>query len=1112
MSERATQEQQAAIRSDAHTICVDAGAGSGKTRVLIARLVDLIERKGVQLDEIVAITFMEKAAAEMKARLRDAFRKKASAQPEEAARWRELERRTDGARISTIHGFCLGFLRENALHIGLDPDFTMLGDADAELLVRESITQGLHALFEQRDQAVLRLAAELNGAQLYQVLRQMLRQARVLERVASPAVYSDPAKLHAHWQRALKRERRRQLETLHHNPDVRYWLREMEALDGACENPEHNREQFRRLIMSSLRVILDGATPDAAAQALQRIADVDLKKGRKARGDWALDDAAYDAFKKLTDEIRKYAKAVLDDSMDPVIEETAASRTADLWHVYRAIREHHDAAKAARNALDFDDLIARTQAWLEDADDLRRRTAAGIRHLLIDEFQDTDASQLAIARALNSAPNGPDLFIVGDAKQSIYLFRGAEVEVFHHQRQESQEKLALAKNFRSLPDVLSFVNHFFHETGLLAAVGDYAGIEAARQSADKPRVEFLLPVPAQGDLAGDLRRKEAELIARRIAQMCGEEAPLSVNDPETGQARPACFADVAVLTRAMSQLHIYEEALRTLRIPYLVTGGGGFYERQEVLDVLNLLKTVLDPWDEAALFAYLRSPIAALSDDDLVRAGMKNGIAAAFAHDAIPPGLDAPDRWQRARELIEGLRAVREQPLPVFLRHVLETTQYEAILLAQHLGLQRASNLRKLMQLADSFTRTQPPTLRAFVAYLDDVRSEAVREGDAPMQSDGAGAVHIMTIHKAKGLEFPVVFLPDIARSPGGGRDLPLTLHRDVGFALKVTDSDGQRTAPAIAKAIDARVKAEELAEHARVLYVAMTRARDHLVLAGADTGRMRRSWLEAFDRQYDVCTREGGGGFRGAGWAATVLHTLPESAPLGADKAQTVLPAAHVLRQRIAPVQGDGASRAVSVSRLLDMAGGTIGGDDAIAPHTRPGRLDPRVRGNLAHALFEWWHCADNTPPDIGGLLRQHPVPLTMRAAVHEDLEAIAARFAASDLAKQLCADPNPLREAGFLYALDAALIAGTIDLLLSDGTIVDYKTGGIHERTAARYALQLRLYALTVRDLIGLTPRVGILWYVDQGEAHEVDLAPAHLEETRATMAHILEPEREK
>jgi len=1107
---KGTPAQQEAVTSRSRYLCVDAGAGSGKTRVLVERVVDLLAGRCAKLDEIVAITFTDKAAAEMKARLRAAFRQHAPPDdPAAMSYWRDLERRVETARISTIHAFCTGLLREHALQVGADPDFTVLAEAEATLLRTEVVRDTVHALLEADDEAAVRAGAALGTGQLMRLLETMLNKRALLERLRDRFPLEDPGALVRAWAQTVEAEWKARLERVKDGGEWAGLRDDLAAFEGQCTKASAKREVMRVAMIAAIEEVVAGAGPTRAAALLEGLA------GLKASGAKSANWPSNEVFKRLgalEGRVVDLAKAHAPPVVDAAVEREAARLTCDFHAVYEKVAAAFHDAKTARTGLDFDNLIADALTMLRERDQVRARVARGIKHLLIDEFQDTDSAQLAIARLLAEAPGGPALFIVGDAKQSIYDFRGAEVDVFQQEKGAARDVVRLDKNFRSLPDVMAFVNEFFATTGLLEAVEpQYHPLETHRSSAQACRVEFLVPEREDGGNADAYRRREAESIAARIAALCGGTAAATVYDNGLAAERPADYGDVAILFRSMKSVHLYEEPLRTHAIPYQVVAGAGFYERQEILDVRNVLTVAVDPWNEMALLGFLRSPLAGLSDDALVRLCRDHGLVEAFRGDAAPDGL-APDQASRlaeARGLVASLRAHAELPLPAFLRFFLGRTGFEAILLGQYLGVQKACNVRKLLDLAGDFARTRPPSLGAFVQYLEEMaHHEEIREGEAAAGPESAGVVTLMTIHKAKGLEWPVVVIPDCSREFTRVSAQAVAVHRRFGLVAKVTDAIGNTAEPAIFDAMKRDRRAVEQAERARLLYVAMTRARDWLILSGAPEAK-KGTWLESFDAAYGVLDRADGEHLEGRGWQACVRRR-----PATADAKPPVTPEAapadrEALEKRAGPVEPRSrAQRTFSVTALLNvMAFPCEDGLSAAPSRAALAGLPAPKRGELVHRLLERWDGAADVVPVIESIVRRAGVGLGLRRPVREMLADVAARFAESSLGARMVRDGVTAREAPFALRVGNALVTGAIDAILADGTVVDYKTGARRPADHARYEAQLCLYAEAMRTLFAKAPPGAVLYYVDADEVCDVDIAPARVEAVMAQARAAIE-----
>ena len=1101
-----TPEQRAAIKSRARLICVDAAAGSGKTRILVERIVHLLEHGDARLDEIVAFTFMEKAAAEMKSRLRARFRERAlhpDATPDEATRWRGFERGVDGARVSTIHGFCMSVLRENALRLGADPDAAVLGDGEADLLAQQAVTETLHAMLRESDPHALRLVVEYGSGAAGRALSEVLRRRAAFRDLCGTLPMDDPAALLFEWRRRCAAEFERRLLGLGHSWELHGLLGRLRALDGFCPDDNPDPRALRRRTARDAFAAIAAGIPDAERirSLLEGVLAID---GRANKRFWA-DLEAFETAADLEKEFKKLIVKTLQpfEAKDPQTDADAAQLAVSFAAVARRVIEAHDAAKRAMNVMDFDDLIDRTRTALRDDPALCARVAGGIRYLLVDEFQDTDRVQYAIAESLAGCPDGPALFVVGDPKQSIYLFRGADVALFGDVRARAGgNALPLTKNFRSLPDVLGFVNNLFFRSGLLAAVEDYKGIATHRAAVgDAPRIEVFVPRPDAGGKAlkvDEQAQAEAEYLARRVRAMVESTTPLMVG--EAGALRPAGYGDIAVLFRKATHTPLYEEALRQAGVPYCRAAGEGFYERQEIMDVLHLLKAVTDPWNEPALLAFLRSPMAGLSDDEIVRLRMAGGVARAFHAESVPEGFTRSQRLSDIRTLLKELRGIAELPCGAFLRRALETTRFESVLMGQYQGLQKVSNLRKLVGAADAFARRGTAGLRGFVQYVDDLRSGTAREGDANLQAEGGDAVVLLTVHKAKGLEFPVVFVAGMGGT-GGAKARALPMHTALGMALNPEDEDGEKAKCAMAMAVSDRNAREEEAEEARTLYVALTRARDYLVLMGPSEPKPT-SWFGVVDRVFGVADMEEGGAISGKTWRGVVHRDLPEAPPAPHVSASNAEVDVERLRARILPVPVAGAPerRLFSVSEVLNQifgdggeeerGGGATGERRQTPEEDRAGRSFAMARGTLAHRLFEDWDFAADAPPDLDELVKEARLGLANRARLREELESMVARFRKCSLYARLAADGALRREEAFVLTLGGAAVRGTIDALLHDGTVIDFKTGMLDEKKAERYKVQLALYAVAVSRLLGKKPAEGLLYYADHGEVVTVAL----------------------
>jgi len=748
-------QQEAATRLDVH-LAVTAGAGSGKTRTLVARYLNFLAR-GVPLRALIAITFTEKAAREMRARIRsevEAWLRR----PEPAPEAGELLAELDSARIGTIHALCADLLRLHPAEAGVDPLFAV-------------VEEGVAATWQaQAIQAALAWAADdPQAAPLFGVFKEReletVLQALLTGRLEAAPRLQTPAPL-ATWEAALAR-------WLDQALGAPAWVEAMETLGAhAARKADDKLESARRAVLARWPAVEAARAArdwDAAFAALRALRGAISTAGQKGNWDAAALDAVRDALRTLRDHYDGALAPVIKDSAWALDQETAG-RLPALGRLFERALTEYQAAKAERNALDFDDLESQTVALLS----AHPRLAAdlGVRAVLVDEFQDTNERQRRIVYALarfnpplpegerpgvRGAGESANLFVVGDEKQSIYRFRGADVTVFRDLRADlvrgGGQALGLDLTFRAHAPLLAALEKLLRP--VMGEADDpgrpyrvpFAPLTACRAAPEKgrpPYIEFHLGL---GDSA-DGRRAAAEALAARLGEL-------------RAQANFG-WDDVALLFRASTNFPIYEAALAAADIPSVTVAGRGFYERPEIRDLLNALAALADPDDDLALAGLLRSPALGLTDADLFRLRFPDGDRPRPLYQSLSSHPD----FSTAAALIAELHALAGRlPVAELLKVFLDRTHYRALLQAEPRAGRLGRNVDKL--LADAH-RSRLVSVGDFLDYVAALRDVGAREGEAPADP-GGGAVQLMTVHKAKGLEFPLVVLADAGHDPRGG-------------------------------------------------------------------------------------------------------------------------------------------------------------------------------------------------------------------------------------------------------------------------------------------------------------------------------------------------------
>jgi ATP-dependent helicase/nuclease subunit A len=1075
-----TPEQTAAIDAGAIEVLLEAGAGSGKTGVMVERYCRLVCDQEVSPDAVLAFTFTDKAAAELRQRVRTALAQRAEAGSERAA---ELLATIGAAWVTTIHGFCNRLLAGHPVAAGIDPRFRVLDDAEAQRAAQDAFDQALEEFLAGGDPARERTVAAFDVGGLRTMV--VAAHAELRSRgIADPCLPEPP------------------------EPDLAAALRDAtEAARTALEECKPGGSQSA-LAERALEV-LDGADPPPDLDALAA-----LRTDSSAKS------------------LAEYRKAI----------DAAVARAAEAGEGGEAYRHldtllelfssRYAAVKERRAALDFEDLqilAARLLGRGELGESYRRR----FEHILVDEFQDTNRLQLGLIEALR----GPQtkLMAVGDELQSIYGFRHADLDVFRERRAAAErsaeaETLRLSGNFRAHPELIGVVNavgeKLLGDTYNPLRVGAAADGEPAGGG---PAAELLLTAqkgwdeeaielePATDATTPAAQLAEARFLAERLRELA-----------EAGVPR----GEMVVLLRAYTHLDAYEDSLERAGLHPYVVGGRGYWSQQQVGDVCALLATIANPLDDQALFGALASPACGITPDTLwlLRAASGRGRhiwpALELLADANPEAeLDDPERLEQIpeaelallREFATTLATLRRQaPHPTLadlIDAAIGATGYDLAVLTRGAGEARFANLRKLMRLAAEFEAREGRDLRGLLDFLAS-RAEAGVEAQAATAVEDHDGVRIMTVHSAKGLEFGVVAVPQLSRRLLAGTRTPaLTIGREpesprVGMQLR-------RLGAAAVNLYDQRELVEEqqrreAEEELRLFHVAATRARERLILSGVvkpEPGGNGSPGTPVIERIVDgfEIDRESGGtvvvpapepregleaSFAPAELAVRVSRASPERAAELRTRRREAReapdpgegPPPLLERRPPAPPRRPLSYTAIAAHEEANVAerGRT---SDYIAPTSATAMeaeqgIEATARGVAVHELLEWSQAHGWAEPDIelaacharaaGLALDPHRVDQLL-------LDPVRAWLAAPLLRDRVAVEGASARaEVSLLLDLSGTLLRGSIDLLVeragSPPLVVDYKTdrldGSSAEGRAAHYGVQRDIYALAVAE----------------------------------------------
>ena len=1160
-----TTEQRAAIECRKHSVALSAGAGCGKTFVLTQRFLSHLDSGNradsnrTRLSQLIAITFTDAAAREMRSRIRhacyDRLRNAETAEAQE--HWLRQLREIDAARISTIHAFCTSLLRSHAAQAGLDPTFGVLDQADADVLQYDVIDDVLRRKLANLDEPTLDLAAACGLARLKQQIAELLGHRH------------DPA--FQTWQHATPDDviaKWREWHAMYALPNavaeiaaaapISAMIRQLEWLDVP---PENDKLREARAALLDLLPRLERADPTLKDSHLQQIRELAKVQGVCGTKDWP--EGQYndyrDACKELRDLVDKHVPKPFDD--------IAACETArlglELLKLTAKVVESYDARKRALGKLDFDDLLAKAHALITSPEhvDLHGRLADDLRLLLVDEFQDTDKLQADLVTKLcGPGFDAGRLFFVGDFKQSIYRFRGAAPKVFRDLREQVKKagRLPLTLNFRSQPEILHFVNALFCDT--FASGGDaYERLRPSReQTTEPPAIEFLWTITPDKNNKGipgamrEARREEAKAIARRLrGLMESSTTELPIVDKLTKQPRPLDPGDVAILFRTLSDVQVYEEALREYGLDYYLVGGYAFYAQQEIFDVLNLLRAVASTADEVSLAGVLRSPFFSLADETLFwLVDTARSLNAGLLADRPPTQL-APEESAKvtvAAATIAHLRSIKDRvPIAALLNAALERTGYDAVLLAEFLGERKLANLNKLLERARHADQSGAIDLDGFITQLSQFIAREPKESLAATLPEAANVIRLMTIHHAKGLEFPLVIVPDLDRQPLL-RAPSAALHPDLGPLIPQPPDDDNDKITIGMTLYTALERREELEERKRMLYVAFTRAADYLILSTSLEAfdKPKSDWMqlivERFILENGKLIAELPAGYTAPQIRVTTdpktdhkpagrLHG-PDLLKLLDDAHKKAVRGLAPIPPEVAPIPVElTAQRQFSFSRLTGqlirtnaihtrpVAPGSAGGSApyfelATVKNSRQSRglsrefeataiVDPFSLGTLVHDVLE--RIDFGRLADIAAwcehLAPSHVIQNTEHAA--RLACSMIERFTASRRGRELAAATVIHREIDFLLAWPPGesnttgyYIQGVIDCLYQDAPgkwhILDFKTNDVTppqlSHVAKQYELQLHVYAIAAERVLGQSPTELTLHFLRPGAEHNI------------------------
>ncbi|MGD0999900.1 MAG: UvrD-helicase domain-containing protein [Candidatus Brocadiia bacterium] len=1066
------------------TFLVEAAAGTGKTTILVDRILSILRAGRASLREIAAITFTEKAAGELKVRLRQAVERELRDRPRQAdaARSQALSDALadlEGMSVSTIHAFCADLIHERPVEARVEPGFVVADELRASLILEEAWETWLAEQMSGDSPAVRRavesgISFEAAGARespVFSLACELIEQrdAAAAGRVETPwtdAQFAAAAEALREPVAELAEARRRDCR----RPETDGCARQIAELEAwISQTPKAEFDAIREWLADA---------PAIKAQAGQQ-------------GNWS------------SPAVLKTVKAGVGRAKDAVARlsgEADHRVLCDLAEWLRPFLDRYREAKERRRALDFTDLLLKARDMLRDSRAARDSFKRAFRCILVDEFQDTDPLQTEIVFFLSERPgeHAADweavnlvpgkLFIVGDPKQSIYRFRRADLDLYGRVRQAVARQgamLQLSVNFRTVPWITGEVNRIF-EPLMQGPAGDRFEPEhvplVPQRSDEGTQPSVLVPLPPalpDGEALGveDWRRKESGCIAVFIAELVGSGRLIRAGKPAV--RRPVALRDIAVLYRSATGLDSLEEALRANDVPYQVSGGRYYYARVEFQDLLSALKAIDNPFDGLSVVGALRSPFFGQSDEDLLR---HFGAGGTFNYLA-----GAPEGCRDLAEAFDALRDLHERrrrdPASAVLAHLFESTRALLIYANKPHGEQRVANLLKLQEIARAMAEAEVNSFSALVRRLSEMESSRQAEAESPIAEADENFVQVMTFHKAKGLEFPVVILAHLANE-GESRENVLLDRARGRLHLNLNHRKTRGWDAAMADEAD---RAEY--ERRRMFYVALTRARDLLVIPAFWSRSPQAGFLKYLGERYAPS----------AGQKPAVEFVATDSFDLDKRSRDTLrlkpTPAPELPPEAVELAQHhekwketvQAEAEQLSAGRKIQTASGSIlrnadfgmriDDSDSRAGQSLTAQLEGRAAklGSLVHQLMETVDF--RAPGDLGPLAEAEARGLGLTPADAREAVGLVKRALAHPLIAGRAVKAEQLyREVPFAYMEGDTLYEGYADLVFienGNAVIVDYKTDSVSEQEAAehakRYFPQAEIYMRAISAALG-------------------------------------------
>ena len=842
-----TDQQLQALDLDIYTI-VTANAGSGKTFILTKRFIETILKKNVKFKEIVAITFTEKAASELVYKISKELdevleRTKVFTEYQKLKQFRE---HILSAKISTIHSFCFDLLREFPIEAEIDPSTEIIDDLRKRELIEKSVEDTLIEFVEKNEEGVRDLLRMFGKENTIDFLKKLIEKRYFTDKLIEKIYLSNGEFDFQSYLQRIREEAKNYFKSIYEDK-----LKEALQLLPSIKNEVTAKKRQEILdqideIENAVSSFLNDLDFSKLQNTLGLICKVILRSDytvRKSNFKNANEHSSVFQFQKIISEFADFTNKI---NFSEEFEEIRFKHIKALIDIYNSAKEKFKLYKTLEGVLDFEDLLILAEKLL-DNQKVQQEISNRYKFILVDEFQDTDSIQFNIIRKItNNFDDDHNVFVVGDEKQSIYGFRNAQLTVFQDFKKEISNRysktkgvVTLSTSFRSTPSIAAFVNRIF--SSLLSQQKksqinyhqevEYSELQVGREEYSNENILFLVSEYFKED---DDNSIQSEKVANYILHLVNSGK--DIFDRNLKQKRRINFGDIALLFRTNKEMKSYENVFIRKGIPFVVSGGRGYYQSEEIRDWLNYLNFLSNPRNDDSLIAILRSPFFALSDNLILYLSLnfENQFSyferLKFAAEKVSDEHPFKEIYSI---LNHHIQIASRYNIPELLQRILVDTNYYGKIDGHPKKFQIIANIEKLINEAHNFVTSGLEDLRTFSDYLKEAFEK--EETAEAVISEIRGSVQLMTMHQAKGLEFPIVILPNFEKNLSRHSDRfgEISINDYFGFCFKIYDEENRDNYHSLSSFFGNKInQGIEINEQLRLLYVALTRATEKLVIS----------------------------------------------------------------------------------------------------------------------------------------------------------------------------------------------------------------------------------------------------------------------------------------